>query len=115
MATTTSSSSSLAISGLASGFDWQSLVSQLVQVERAPETQLQSQQSILQQQNNALGSIKTELSVLQNDVTALNAPGFFDSRTAAASDATLASTSAAAGTALGTYSFNVSQLATLKL
>lgn len=116
MATSATSSStgtsSLAISGLASGFDWQSLVSQLVQVERAPETQLQSQQSVLQQQNNALGSIKTELSVLQNDVTVLNDPSFFDSRTAASSDATLGSATAAAGTAVGTYSFNVSQVAT---
>ena len=115
MATTATSSatgtSNLAISGLASGFDWQSLVSQLVQVERAPETQLQSQQNILQQQNNALGSIKTELSVLQNGVAALNAPGFFDSRTATPSDSTLASATAAAGTTAGTYAFNVTQMA----
>jgi flagellar hook-associated protein 2 len=117
MATTatssTSGSTSLAISGLASGFDWQSLVSQLAQVERAPETQLQNQQSILQQRNNALSSIKTELSVLQNAAIVLKDPSFFDSRTAASSDATLANASAAAGTALGTYSFNVSQLATM--
>lgn len=115
MATTATSSTSgtpsLAISGLASGFDWQSLVSQLVQVERAPETQLQTQQSTLQQQNNALGSIKTELSVLQNDLATLNTPGFFDSRTAASSDSTVASASAAAGTAVGTYAFNVTQMA----
>jgi flagellar hook-associated protein 2 len=112
-ATTTSlQPSDLAISGLASGFDWQSLVAQLVQVERAPETQLQTQQSTIQQQNNALGSIKTEMSVLQNDVTALLAPGFFDSRTAATSNSTLASATAAAGTTEGTYAFNITQMAT---
>jgi flagellar hook-associated protein 2 len=113
MATTSAtSSSSLAISGLASGFDWQNLVSQLVQVERAPETQLASRQNTLQQQNNALGSIKTELSVLQNAVKVLTAPGFFDTRSAASSDAALGSATAAAGTTSGTYSFVVSQLAT---
>lgn len=69
--TSATGTSSLAISGLASGFDWQSLVSQLVEVERAPETRLQNQQTTLQQQNNALTSIKTELSVLQNAVTVL--------------------------------------------
>jgi flagellar hook-associated protein 2 len=112
-ATTTSlQPSDLAISGLASGFDWQSLVAQLVQVERAPETQLQTQQSTIQQQNNALGSIKTEMNVLQNDVTALLAPGFFDSRTAATSNSTLASATAAAGTTEGTYAFNITQMAT---
>ena len=110
--TSATGTSSLAISGLASGFDWQSLVSQLVEVERAPETRLQNQQTTLQQQNNALTSIKTELTVLQNAVTVLKDPSFFDSRTAVTSDATLATASAAAGTAAGTYSFNVTQLAT---
>jgi len=33
-----STNTNLALSGLASGFDWQSLVSQLIQVERSPET-----------------------------------------------------------------------------
>ena len=112
VATSSSSTSSLAISGLASGFDWQSLISQLVEVERAPQTQLQRQQSTIQQQNNALTSIKTELSVLQNAVAVLKEASFFDSRTASASDETLASASASAGTALGAYSFNVTQLAT---
>src|ERR1035438_9952702 len=105
------SSSSVALSGLASGFDWQSLVTQLVAVERSPETQLQDQQGVLGQQNIALGSIKTDLGVLQNAVTVLQSPSFFDSRTATPSDATLASASADAGTAVGTYSFDVTQLA----
>ena len=105
------SSSSVAIAGLASGFDWQSLVSQLVQVERAPETQLQAQQDTLGQQNIALGSIQTELGVFQNAAAVLADPTFFDSRTAATSDSTLASATADAGTTIGTYSFNVTQLA----
>ena len=102
----------LAISGLASGFDWQSLVTQLVTLQRAPEQQLQAQQSTLQQQNIALGSLKTELGLLQNRVSVLQDPSFFDSRLATASDTTLATATAAAGTTLGTYSFDVSQLAT---
>jgi flagellar hook-associated protein 2 len=105
------SSSSVAIAGLASGFDWQSLVSQLVQVERAPETQLQAQQDTLGQQNIALGSIQTELGVFQNAAAVLKDPTFFDSRTATPSDSTLASATADAGTTIGSYSFNVTQLA----
>ena len=111
VSSSTSSSSSVALSGLASGFDWQSVVSQLVEVERSPETQLQAQQSAIAQQNIALGGIKTSLGVLQNAVAVLKDSTFFDSRIATASDATLASATAAAGTAVGTYSFNVSQLA----
>jgi flagellar hook-associated protein 2 len=106
------SSTSLAISGLASGFDWQSLVSQLVQVQRAPETLLENQQSTMQTQNTALGSIKTALQTLQNDLTTLSNPSFFDSVTAASSNTTLATATAAEGTAPGAYSFDVTQLAT---
>jgi flagellar hook-associated protein 2 len=107
----TTSSSSVALSGLASGFDWQSVVAQLVAVERAPETQLQNEQSAIAQQNIALGGIKTELGVLQNAAAVLKDSSFFDSRTATPSDATLASATAAAGTMVGSYSFKVSQLA----
>lgn len=106
-------SSNLAVSGLASGFDWQTLVGQLVALERAPEKPLQVEQGLLGQQNIALGGIKTELSVLQNAATVLQDSTFFDSRTATPSDATLASASAEAGTTVGTYSFNVTQLASV--
>jgi flagellar hook-associated protein 2 len=111
VSSTSSSSTSVALAGLASGFDWQSLVSQLVAVERSPETQLQAQQDALGQQNIALGSIQTELGVLQNAAAVLKDPTFFDSRTATPSDSTLARATADAGTTIGTYSFNVTQLA----
>jgi len=107
----TTGSTDLAISGLASGFDWQSLISQLVQVQRAPETLLENQQGTMQTQNTALGNIKTALTTLQGDVTTLSDPSFFDSVTATSSDTALATATAAEGTAPGTYSFDVTQLA----
>ena len=107
-----SGSTDLAISGLASGFDWQSLVSQLVQVQRDPETLLEKQQSTMQTQNTALGSIQSALQTLQSDVTTLSNPSFFDSVTATSSNTSLATATAAQGTAPGTYSFDVTQLAT---
>lgn len=110
MATTTSTN--LAISGLASGFDWQSLVSQLLEVERAPETRLLSVQNTIQQRNNAYGSIKTQLGVLSNRVAALKDPNLFDSRLASVGDFTVASASASPGASLGSYTFNLTQLAT---
>ena len=104
--------SDLAIAGLASGFDWQSLVSQLVQAQRAPETLLENQQTKMQTQNTALGTILTALQTLQADVTTLSSPSFFDSVTATSSDPTLATATAAQGTTPDTYSFDVTQLAT---
>src|SRR5581483_6593104 len=109
---TSSTNTNLALSGLASGFDWQSLVSQLIQVERAPETQLQSTQSTLQQKNNTYQSIGTQLGTLSNAVQTLLAPGFFDSRQASLPDSTVASATADNGAPQGTYSFNFTQLAT---
>ena len=105
-------STNLAISGLASGFDWQSLVTQLIQVERAPEDALRTDQAALQQKNNAYGSIKTELGILQNRSTALSDASLYDSRLAQSSDATVATASADVGAAIGSYTFNFTQLAT---
>lgn len=102
----------LGVSGLASGFDWKTLVDQLADVERQPQKRLLSDQNRLEQRNNAYGSIKTQLNVLLNRVQALTSGTLFGSRTAAVSDATSATASAASGTTQGTYSFNVTQLAT---
>jgi flagellar hook-associated protein 2 len=102
----------LGVSGLASGFDWRTLVDQLADVERAPETRLREEQSTIQQRNNALSSIKTQLGVLQNKVKTLTDGSLFDSRGVLVSKTTAATASAGTGTPLGSYQFNVTQLAT---
>src|SRR5260221_446899 len=102
----------LGISGLASGFDWKSLVSQLIQLERAPEDRLRTDQNSLEQRNNAYGSIKTQLGVLQNRLTALKDPALFNSRTTSLEDSSIASASADTTASPGSYSFSIIQLAT---
>ncbi len=101
----------LGISGLASGFDWRTLVDQLADVERAPERSLLKEQTTLQQRNNAFSSIKTQFGVLQNKVKALTDSSLFDSRGVLVSKTSAATASAGAGTPLGSYKFVVSQLA----
>jgi flagellar hook-associated protein 2 len=101
----------LGISGLASGFDWRSLVDQLADVERAPEKRLLSEQTTIQQRNNAFSAIKTQLGVLQNRIKALKETSLFDARGVTVSKTSAATASAGAGTPLGSYSFNVTQLA----
>ncbi|SPE62320.1 Flagellar hook-associated 2 domain protein [Verrucomicrobia bacterium] len=100
------------ISGLASGFNWQTVVNELVALDEVPEQQLQAQQSTIQQQQAALSGIQAALKTLESDVSKLAGPGFFSSRTATPSNTNLASATADAGTGIGTYSFDVSQLAT---
>lgn len=102
----------LGISGLASGFDWRSLVDQLADVERAPQRSLQTQQTKLQERNNAYGSVKTELNILRNRVTALKDPTLFDSRTASSSNTALGTASVTAGANVGNFAFTIDQLAT---
>lgn len=102
----------LSVSGLASGFDWKTLVDQLVQVERAPQTQLLSEQNLLQQRNNAYGSILTQLGVLRNRISALKSPDLFNTRAASVGDSSVASASASTGAVQGSFAFNFLQLAT---
>lgn len=102
----------LGLSGLASGFDWKTLVNQFADVGRTPQTRLRVEQNLLNQRKLAFGSIKTELSILQNRANTLKDASLYDSRTAQTSDSTLATTAAAAGAAIGTFAFNVTQMAT---
>ncbi|HEY1171410.1 MAG TPA: flagellar filament capping protein FliD [Verrucomicrobiae bacterium] len=101
----------LSLSGLASGFDWKSLVDQLTDVERTPQKRLFSEQSLINQRNNAYSSIKTQLGVLTNRINALKDPALFDSRSASSTDATIASASVTSGAPAGQYAFAVTQLA----
>jgi flagellar hook-associated protein 2 len=105
----------LAISGLASGFDWQTLIGQLAEVERTPQTTLLAEQTKIQERNNAFGSLKTQLGVLRNRVTALKDPTLFDSRTVGSSNSALGTASVSAGATVGRYTFAISQLATASL
>jgi flagellar hook-associated protein 2 len=111
----------LAISGLASGMDWQTTVTELANAERSPETQWQATQSTINQKNNAFGTIKSYLNNLQADVKKLSAPAIFTNRSATisnstnstgANDSSVATATAAAGATTGTFNFSISQLAT---
>ena len=102
----------LGVSGLASGFDWRGLIDQLSDVERLPQRRLRSEQSAALNRNNAYSTIKTQLSVLKNRTDSLQKPTFFDSRSVASADSTTGTASVNSGAALGSYSFNVTQMAT---
>jgi len=102
----------LAVSGLASGFDWQTLVTQLAQAERAPETVWSKTQSKLNSQNSAYTIIKSYLSQLQNDVQALKDPALYDNRSAQSASSSVATAASASGGLTGSFKFNISTLAT---
>jgi flagellar hook-associated protein 2 len=107
-----SGNSSLAVSGLASGFDWQSVVTQLATAERSAETPWQNQQTSLGAQNSTYSTLNDDLTNLQADIKALQDPTFYQSATAQSSDSTVATGSADPGATSGIFAFNISQLAT---
>ncbi|HUA39661.1 MAG TPA: flagellar filament capping protein FliD [Candidatus Sulfopaludibacter sp.] len=110
--TNTSPASSLAVSGLASGMDWQTTVQALANAERAPETQWKNQQTTLNAQNSALTTIENDLATLQTDLQTLQDSTLYESTTAQSSDSTVATASAASGATTGSFIFNITQLAT---
>lgn len=92
-------------------FDWQTMVNQLIQVDSAPVTTLQNQETANQQKITALNSIQSDIQTLQTDVQALADPTLYTGRTATASG-TGWNVAADTSTPNGLYSVNVSQLAT---
>jgi len=103
----------LKLSGLASGFDWSSFVDQIMELEHAPVDRLETEKSTNTQKLSALTTLGTKLTSLQTAVDALKAEGLFTSRTATSSTSNSTwSLSAANGTATGSYTIAVTQLAT---
>lgn len=109
---TSSSSPDLAISGIASGMDWQSVVQELAQAERAPETEWEQQQSTINAQNSDFQTISSDLTTLQNDIQALQNSSLYEGATAQTSDSSIATATADSGATLGNYTFDISKLAT---
>ena len=91
----------VSLSGLVSGFDWQSFIDQMAEVERLPQQRLRVEQADLREQSTAYGSLITELKSLQNSVAALKESSLYGSRTVSVGDETVASASTAADATQG--------------
>lgn len=102
----------LNLTGLASGFDWMSLVDQLTELERTPQTRMRSEQTTLRSVNSAYAALQAQLETLRAKLEVLQAPGFFDTRAAAVSDPDAATATAGTGAPVGEFAFSVTQLAT---
>ena len=108
-------SSPLQITGLASGLDTNSIISELMSLARQPVTALQNQQSGLQALNTNLTSIQSALQGLANNAQALSSTTLFNpTQTVSSSDSSLVTATAASGVGavVGGYQVAVSQMAT---
>jgi len=103
----------LQLSGLVSGFDWKTLVDQLMTAEHIPADKLATEKTTNTSKATAYTNLQTRLTALNASATALGAENLFSTRKAASTTTSSTWTpAAAAGTAIGSYQIAVSQLAT---
>ena len=103
----------LQLSGLASGFDWKSVVDQLVALQRVPQNRLRAEQTTNTSKLTAFSTLRSKLTAVQDSASALSSNSLFTRRTASASNSALNwSVSVSDGATNGEYTVNVSKLAT---
>jgi flagellar hook-associated protein 2 len=110
--TSSSSSAPIQVTGLASGLDTAKIVSQMMEIQKRPVTQLQNQQQILQARKTQLTSIQAALKKVNADALALLDPRIYrGTQKATSSDATRVAASTTTGAGVGGYQVSVGQLA----
>jgi len=106
----------LKLSGLLSGFDWQSVVDQLMTIQATPVTRMENEQARNSQKASALTTLDTKLTALQTSSNALKDTSLYSKRTASSSvSGSTWSATAADATVASSYKIDVTQLATAAL
>jgi len=101
--------------GIGSGLDVNSIVTQLVALERRPIAQLQTAKSDLSSQLSAFGRIQSALDSLRSAARTLTNASTWSATTATSSDTTALTASSSSTSSPGAYAVNVAWLATLQL
>ncbi|MEW6582098.1 MAG: flagellar filament capping protein FliD [Actinomycetota bacterium] len=104
-------SSGISFSGLSSGVDTNSIVKQLMALERQPITKIESQKSKVTARQSVHQEINTLLKTLRDKAKALLDTSAFAAKSATSSDAAIASATADSTAAAGAYNLVVTGLA----
>jgi len=96
--------------GLVSGINTAQIIDQLMALESAPKTQIQTRIDTANQQKQAYTDLQTQLQSLQTIGMALERPTTFLASTADSSNKDVLTATASAGAPQGTYQFQVAQL-----
>jgi flagellar hook-associated protein 2 len=107
----TSTTGTISSTGLGSGLDVKSIVSQLVAIEKLPLTQLQTQATKFQTQLSTYGTIKSQVSTLYDASALLSGPSGWNAQAATSSNATAVGVTADNTASAASLSVEVSQLA----
>ncbi len=104
--------SSVSFSGLATGLNTDSIISQLVEIKRAPIYRLQKDKKSYQDQISSLATLKTKLLAVQTAARKLDTASEFSSAKATSSLAEALTATASGSAAPGQYEIIVKTLAT---
>jgi flagellar hook-associated protein 2 len=107
----TSSTGTISSTGLGSGLDVKSIVSQLVAIEKQPLTQLQTQATKFQTQLSTYGTIKSQVSTLYDAAALLSGPSGWNAQAATSSNAAAVGVTVSSAASANSLSVEVSQLA----
>ncbi|WP_455556283.1 flagellar filament capping protein FliD [Comamonas sp.] len=102
---------SISTIGIGSGVDAENIVSQLVAIKKKSLTKLETQAITVNAKISAMGSLKTAVSNLQDQVSKLTSGSLWNGKTFTSSLSTAVSGSVTEKAVAGTYSVAVSQLA----
>ena len=105
------SSSGIHFSGLSSGIDTESIIAQLIAIEKQPITALASQKGLLQLQFNATQQYRDLAQTLKNAVDDLTSSSSFRLAKAVSSNTDAVTVSATSDAQAGVYNIAVSKLA----
>ena len=109
----TSAAPNFNVTGLASGLDTNSIVQQLMAIDRQPEVRWQQQQTVEQARHDFFGQVQTSLENLQTAAAALSDPtAWGNAQSVTSSDSSIVSLSYGGTPPTGSWSFDVSNLAT---
>lgn len=104
--------SPLTISGLGSGLDTSSIISELMTVERAPVTRLTGEQEKVEGEQQQLQSVQSSLQQLSFSASEFSLPSLFEtSQTVTSSEPTRVSAATISGAGIGGHEVEVTQLA----
>ena len=104
--------SGISFTGLASGIDSQSIVSQLIQIESFPIIRMQQEQIRLENRQSLFSQLRSLLVGFNSAASALNTAATFNPIKATSTDTDVATITATATAVAGTYNLTVSKLAT---
>jgi flagellar hook-associated protein 2 len=99
------------VTGIISGIDWETTISQLMAIQRRPVDILENRKSELQQKLSLWASLQGKISALQSACEAMDTRSEFEVKAASTSNSTLLGVTAQAGAEPGNHSVRVIQLA----